>query len=268
MITSTERKAFSASAVARVAASAALGVALLGGASQVLAAEIRLLSAAAMQSVFRDIIGDFERASGHKVITAYATMGAITQRVSGGETADLVIGSTQSISTLVLEGRISAGSTVKICKTGVGIVVPSGTPRPRVASAEDLKQALLGATTVVYADPAGGGAAGIHVAKVIQNLGIAEQLKPKTRFGAGGDVTEVTLAQGSGALGMTQISEIVRKTGAEFVGPFPEELQNYTGVTAGVPTGAGPSAAVRAFIAFLKSPAAVAAIHARGMQTD
>jgi molybdate transport system substrate-binding protein len=81
-----------------------------------------------------------------------------------------------------------------------------------------------------------------------------------------GDVTEVTLAQGPGAFGMTQISEIVNKPGAEFAGPFPAELQNYTGVTVGVPVGAAPSAAVTALIAFLQSPTAVAALKARGME--
>src|SRR5438093_329330 len=83
------------------------------------------------------------------------------------------------------------------------------------------------------------------IAGVIEKLGISEQMKPKTKFGAGGDVTEVTLAQGGGTLGMTQVSEIVNKVGAEFVGPFPNELQNYTGITLGIPTEARPSRAVR-----------------------
>jgi molybdate transport system substrate-binding protein len=195
-------------------------------------------------------------------------MGAITERVLGGETADLVIGSTPSIARLVKEGKIDAGSQMTIARVGVGIVVPTGTPKPNITSVEDFKRALLAAKTVVYADPAGGGAAGIHIARVIEKLGIAEQLKPKTIFGAGGDVTEVTLAQGAGTLGLTQISEIVEKRGAEFVGPLPDELQNYTGVTAGTPTGAQQSEAVAAFIKFLKSPVAVAAIEAKGMQAE
>ncbi len=214
-----ERKTFARSTGARGAASAALVVALLGGANQARATDIRLLSAAVMQTVFKEIVGDFERTSGHRLILTYATMGAINQRILAGETADLVIGSTPSISVLVKEGRINADSRVTIAKVGVGVVVPTGTPKPRIASIEDFKRALLAAKIVVYAEPAGGGAAGIHVARVIEKLGISEQLKPKTKFGAGGDVTEVTLAQGAGALGMTQVSEIVGKPGAEFVGP-------------------------------------------------
>lgn len=237
-------------------------------AQPVRAAEIRLLSAAAMQTVFKTIADEFERSSGHKLVFVYTTMGAITERVMAGETADLIIGSTQSMERLTKVGRIDAGSRVTIAKVGIGAVVPTGTPKPPIGSADELKRALLGAPTVVYAFPAGGGAAGIHIAKVIDQLGIANELKPKTRFGQGGDVTEVTMAQGAGAFGMTQISEIVQKTGAEFVGPFPAELQNYTGVTAGIPAGAEPSQAVTELITFLKSPTAVAAIRARGMDVD
>jgi molybdate transport system substrate-binding protein len=232
------------------------------------AAEIRLLSAAAMQTVFHMITDEFERTSGHKLVFAYSTMGAITQRVLAGETADLIIGSTQSLDWLARERRVDPASRVTIAKVGIGAVVPTGTPKPPIGSAEELKAALLAAKTLVYAFPAGGGAAGVHIAKVIDGLGIAEQVKPKTRFGAGGDVTEVTLAQGPGALGMTQISEIVNKPGADYVGPFPEAVQNYTGVTVGVPAGAPPSEATMAFIRFLRGPAAVAAIKARGMQVD
>lgn len=243
-----------------------VAVALFG--SHARAGEVRLLSAAAMQSVFKSIAGEFERTSGHTLVITYATMGAITQRVLNGETADLIIGSAPSISTLVNEGKLRPGSQLTICKVGVGIVVPSGTGKPTVTSAADLQRALLDAKTIVYADPAGGGAAGIHVARVIAHLGIATQLKPKTKFGAGGDVTEVTLASSPGALGLTQISEIVNKAGAEFVGLLPEELQNYTVVAAGFPVGTITTGAVASFVAFLRSPTAIAAMKGSGMQVD
>jgi Bacterial extracellular solute-binding protein len=124
--------------------------------------------------------------------------------------------------------------------------------KPPIESVDDFKLALFQARVIVYADPNRGGAAGIHIAGVIDKLGLAEQLKPRTKYGAGGDVTEVTLAQGNGALGMTQISEIVEKEGAEFVDPLPKELQNYTGVSAGIPTGMPQSESVTAFLKFVR----------------
>jgi molybdate transport system substrate-binding protein len=249
------------------AAAVLLASALLCGAGSARADELRLLSAASMQTVFAEIIGDFERASGHKVTVRYATMGAIAGRLMGGEEADLVISSPASISSLVTQGRIDAASAVTIAKTGVGIVVPAADPVPRIASVDDFKRALLGARTVVYADPAGGGAAGIHIARTIEKLGLAEQLKPKTKFGAGGDVTEVALAQGPGALGLTQVSEIVGKPGAVLV-PVPDELQNYTGFVGGTPAGARDREAAAAFIAFLQSASAVETMRTKGMQVD
>jgi molybdate transport system substrate-binding protein len=250
------------------AAAMALVALICGATERAGAAEIRLLSAAAMQSVFKVIGGEFERTSGHRLVIAYGTMGAITERVLAGETADLIIGSTQSMERLTAEGKIDGSSRVTIAKVGIGIVVPTDTAKPTIRSVEELKRALLGAQRIIYAAPAGGGAAGVHIARVIEKLGIAEQLRTKTRYGAGGDVTEVTLAQGTGAMGMTQISEIVDKTGAEFVGPFPDEVQNYTGVTLGTPVGGAPSQAVTALIEFLKSSTAVSAIVARGMRAE
>jgi len=94
--------------------------------------------------------------------------------------------------------QIDPASTVAICKVGAGVVVPAGNPKPAIASAEDLKRALLAAKFIVFADPVRGGAAGIHIAGVIEKLGITEQTRPKTRLGAGGDITEVTLALGTG----------------------------------------------------------------------
>jgi molybdate transport system substrate-binding protein len=253
---------------ARIAAASALITVALGNGGPASAADIYVLSAAAMQSVFKEIAGDFQRTTGHKLSIRYATMGSVTERIRRGEHPGLVIGSTQSITSLVQEGKIRADSQVTICKTGVGVVVPAGTPRFEIASADDLKRALRSARIIVYADPAGGGAAGIHIARVIESLGLADELKAKTKFGAGGDITEVTLAEGSGALGMTQISEIVGKMGADFVGPLPGELQNYTGVTAAIPTDLGPSEAVASFIRYLQGPKAVAVIKAKGMEVD
>jgi len=230
------------------------------------AAEIHILSAAAMQTVFANIAPAFEQAAGRRLVFTYTTMGAITERVLKGETADLVVGSTASMTRLVKEGKIDPHSTVEIARVGVGLVVPTGTAKPPLRSVDDFRNALLAAKRVVYADPAGGGAAGIHVAKLIERLGIAAELRPKTKYGAGGDVFEVTLAHGEGTLGLTQMSEIVGRPGGEFVGALPEELQNYTGITVGTPSGAARSAPVAAFIEFLRSPAAASAILARGMQ--
>jgi molybdate transport system substrate-binding protein len=195
-------------------------------------------------------------------------MGAITDRMLDGEDVDLVISSLQSITALVTAQRIEAASQTAIAKIGVGIVVPSGAGAPAVASVDDFSRALLAAKTIVYADPYRGGAAGVHVARVIRQLGLADQLRAETVLGAGGDITEVTLARGQGALGMTQISEIVGKPGAMFVGPLPQPLQNYTIFATGRPIDAQHPEVADALLEFLKTPAAQRAMKAKGMEVD
>ena len=232
------------------------------------AAEIRLVSAAAMQSVFKAIGPEFEHSSGHKLVIHYGTIGAINQWVLAGEEADFVIGSSQSMPALVLGGKVSAGSPAAICKTGIGIVAAEDSPVASIVSVEDFKRVLIDAKAIVYADPVRGGAAGIHVAKMIEKMGLTEQLKPKLRLAAGGDITEVTLALGQGAVGMTQISEIAEKKGAKLIGPFPDGLQNYTVFVGAVPVAGKQSKAAADFVTFLKGPSAVAVIKAKGMQVD
>jgi molybdate transport system substrate-binding protein len=148
------------------------------------------------------------------------------------------------------------------------MVVSAGAVKPRLVSVEDFKRALMAAQTIVYADPARGGAAGVHIGRMIEQLGLAEALKLKTRLAAGGDVTEVTIGLGPTALGMTQVSEIVQKPEAQLVGLLPDELQNYTVFVGGIPSVAKQSAAVAEFVKFLSSPTAVAAIRAKGMQVE
>jgi molybdate transport system substrate-binding protein len=170
------------------------------------AAEVRVLSAAAMQSVFKEIRDELLQKSGYRLVPHYGTVGAVNEWAMGGEEADLIISSAQSMRSLVYQGKIQAGSQTTICQTGIGVVVAAGIEFS-VNTVEDFKRALLAAKAIVYADPARGGAAGIHVAKVIGQLGLTEQLKPKLRLAAGGDITEVTLSLGPGALGITQISD-------------------------------------------------------------
>ena len=102
--------------------------------------------------------------------------------------------------------------------------------------------------------------------EVIEQLGLTEQLKPKLRLAAGGDITEVTLSLGPTALGITQISEIADKPQAQLAGPLPEELQNYTIFVAGVPADSPQSEGATALLKFLRSPKVVAVIRAKGMK--
>src|SRR5262245_33808147 len=143
MILRTGHRQLTGRMVSSVACLAALVTMELGTAQTVRADEIRILSAAALQSAFPEIARGFESTSGHTLRISYATIGAITQRVLAGETADVVIGSTLSMPILVQSGKIDLGSQLTVCRTGIGVVVPSGTPKPEIGSVEEFKHAVL-----------------------------------------------------------------------------------------------------------------------------
>src|SRR5215831_6744821 len=111
-----------------VSATMALGLALFGitAVSTARAAEIKLLSAVALQPAMVVLIADFEKLSGHKVTVAYGTAGAVADRVQKGEAADIVISSVPLIDQLQAQGKVSADNRINIAKVGVGVFVRRG----------------------------------------------------------------------------------------------------------------------------------------------
>ena len=161
-----------------------LGLALFGitAGSTARAAEIRLLSASALHPAIDALIPDFEKSSGHKVTVAYGTAGAVADRVQKGEAADIVISSVPMIDRLQAQGKVVAGDRVIIAKVGVGAFVRKGAAKPDISSADAFKRSMLAARSIAYPDPAGGGASGIYVASLLERLGIAAEMKPKTKL--------------------------------------------------------------------------------------
>lgn len=230
------------------------------------AAEIKVLSAGALGGIVKSLAGEFERSSGHTFVVDTATAGAVAKRVAGGEAADVIITTTPQMGNLVKQNKVVAASSAQLAKVGVGIMVKAGAKAPRLASEEDFKKALLSASAIVYTDPATGGASGIHIAKVLKTLGIAEQVSSKTVLVKGGEAVKATAQRGNAAIGMTQISEIVGQDGVELVGPLPEKLQGYTVFSVGVAAGSKRMEAANALVRFLKGSSATAAMKAKGMQ--
>src|SRR5262249_2854506 len=228
-------------------------------------AEVHVLSAAAMQSVFKDIRDEFQRTSGYRLVLHYGTIGAVNGWAMGREEAGLVISSSQSMPSLVYQGKIQAGSQTAICQTGIGVVVAAGIELD-VTSVEDFKRALLAAKAIVYADPAQGGAAGVHVAEIIEQLGLTDQLMPKLRLAAGGGISEWRLPPGPTPVRSTPSSRTPANDHARPPGSLPEGVPNSPVFAAGVPADAPQSGGVPALLKFLRGPKAIAVIRAKGMK--
>jgi molybdate transport system substrate-binding protein len=143
-----------------------------------------------------------------------------------------------------------------------------GSANPDIATVEGFKRTLLAARSIVYTDPAVGGASGIHFEKILDHLGIAKEIKAKSILNARAATTPNAeiVARGESELGIQMISEIVSVPGAELVGPLPAELQAMTVIAAGIVTIASEPGAARVLFKFLTSPAAAAVIKATGME--
>jgi molybdate transport system substrate-binding protein len=211
------------------------------------------------------LIPDFEKSSGHKVTMTYGTAGAVAGRVQKGEAADIVISAAPLIDQLQAQGKVAAGSRVIIAKVGVGVFVRKGGTKPDLASVDGFKRSLLAANSIAYVDPAGGGASGIYMASLLERLGIAVEMKPKTKLFPPGKGLYAGVAAGEADIGFNQVSEILTQP-VEFVGPLPSAIQNYTEFAPGIVTGSSQTDAARALVTFLTSPAAQTVLKAKGFE--
>ena len=174
------------------------------------AAEIKVLSAIGMQAVMEDLGPKFERATGHKLAITLPLLGGVVKRVQGGETADVVVIPRQGIDGLVKDGKAAADNVTVLARSGIGVAVRKGAPKPDISSPDALKRTLLAAKSIAYVDPASGGASGIHFAKVLERLGIAKEMKSKTVFPNPKTPAEVgvLVANGEAEIGVQQIQEL------------------------------------------------------------
>ncbi len=229
------------------------------------AAEVRVASALAMSVALKAVSSEFEKSTGHKLILSFGTAGQVKSRVEAGDALDVAITTAPAIDDLIKLGKLTPGSRVDVANVGIGVAVRSGAPKPDISSVDSFKRALLAAKSISRGDPAAGGAAGVHVARVLAQLGIASEVEAKSKLTTGPAISELT-AKGETEIAITQISEIVPVSGVDLVGPLPKEIQNLTLFSAGVVANTKAQEAAKAFITFLTGPAAAPAIKKTGME--
>jgi molybdate transport system substrate-binding protein len=221
------------------------------------AAEVRVMISGGLTAACNALVPEFERATGHKVLTAYGpsmgtTVNAIPVRLERGEPADVLIMVGYALGDLVKQGKVVADSRVDLVKSPIGVAVKSGAPKPDISSAETIRRALLAAKSIAYSDSA----SGVYVStEMFHKLGIAEEMKDKARKIPATPVGEI-VAHGEAEIGFQQISELKPVAGIDIVGPLPDELQKITVFSAGIATVSREPDAGKALIKFLASPEA------------
>ncbi len=247
------------------AAGAALLCALAASAvTRAGAADLKVFSTIGVQSALEALAPKFEKQSGDTLNITWATAAALAKRVQAGETADVMILTPPLLETLIKDGKAAPGIT-PVAGSGVAMVVKSGAPRPDISTPEAFKQALLDARSIAYSDPAAGGASGVYVAKLLQRLGIADQVKDKTRHPPANGNAAVLVANGEAELAIQQTPEVMSAQGIDIVGILPGDLNNITVFAAGVSKDSKEKAAAEAFIKFLKTPDAANTFKMRGL---
>ena len=231
-----------------------LAVVLWAPATPSAGAEIKVLSAGAMRSMVAELGEAFRQETGHTIAISTATAGEIRQKVTAGDSADVVIVTDTVLEQLATAGLVVSDTRADIARTGIGVAVREGAPKPDITTTDAFKQALLATKSLVYQDPSRGATSGIHFAGVLQRLGIADAVKDKTVLWQGGYAAEA-LVSGKAELCVHQISEIIPVKGVVLVGPLPKELQKLTTYSGAVATKATSPEVARAFVAFLVRPA-------------
>jgi molybdenum ABC transporter molybdate-binding protein len=254
------------------ALSLTLQAALLAAASlplPVLAAtggEIRVMTSGAFTAAYLELAPEFERATGHKVITAATSIGtgsdSIPSRLQRGEPVDVVIVADAALDDLIKAGWVTAGGRAALARSGIGVAVRTGAPKPDISTVAALKRTLLQAKSIAYSSSV----SGLYLStELFQRLGIASQIEPKCRRIERERVGAV-VARGEAEIGFQQISELLPIQGIQYVGPLPAAVQRLTVFSAGVAANSKDSDGARALIRFLASPDAAAEIAKSGLE--
>ncbi len=232
----------------------ALATLLLAACREARAVELHVLAAGATESTLRDTVGAFEKETGHTVKLAYGAVGALRDRIFAGEPVDLTIVTPVIIEQLQAKGLVRPDTRTDLGQVGGGIAVRVGAARPSIGTPDALKQALLAAQEVYYADPVTA-TAGAYFLRVADRLGVREVVRQKSRTARGGREAMELMAQSTAeAIGLTQISEILSVKTVVLVGPYPGDLQNMTTYTGILLARTPHPGAAEAFLRFLLSP--------------
>jgi molybdate transport system substrate-binding protein len=245
-----------------VAVSVMLGLApALSSINGLHAAELKVLAGGSMTAVLNELAPQFEHASGHKLVIHFDSTPNLIKLATSGDPFDLGVVPIDVFKDPAAKARFAVGPTIDIARAGYGVAVRVGAPKPDLDTPAAFKKSMLDAQSIAYI-PAS--AAGSYVTGVFERLGIAEQMKAKTKPQTATTQIPQAVAKGEAELGIFLINVLIAP-GVELAGPFPAELQQELVFSAAIAADSKEADAARAFIQFLATPAATAVIRAAGM---
>ena len=222
------------------------------------AAEIKVLTSRAVATVLEKIGPEFERTSGHR-LNVFTGFGPVFLRqINAGESFDIFVSTPATIDALFKSGVLVPDSRTNLVRSGIGVEVRAGAPKPDISSVEAFKRALLNAKSVGYLAVGG-------VVELVERLGLTDSIKSKVTIPTTDIVSEL-VAKGEIELGVVVITQILTTPGVELVGPLPPEIQYYTAFVGGISAKSAAPGAARDLLKFLTGPVAIPVIKSQGME--
>ena len=224
--------------------------------------EISLISPGSIQPSMEQLIAQFETRTGRKVKATFASGGITRQQVIKGEPFDVII-LQPPYPEVVASGNVAENTAKPLATVALGMAGRKGAPKPDISTPDAVKRALLSAKGVAYPDEPGG-ASGIAFIKMLQTLGIYDQIQPTLKHGHNGSATMDFVLKGEADYGVTFMSGLNRE-GLEAIGPLPKELVPPTAYVGFLSPRAKDPAVCRALLEYLSSPDAAKAWTSRGL---
>jgi molybdate transport system substrate-binding protein len=237
------------------------GVFAMAAATPLYAADLKVIAGGSMTASINAIAPEFEKATGHRLISHFDSTPNIIARINSGTPFDVVVVPVDVFKDAAAKARFAPGPTIDIARVGYGVIVRAGAPKPDISTPDAFKKALLAAPSIAFL-PAS--AAGAYVTKVFDRLGIAEEMKAKTKVQAAPAQIAPAVAKGEAELGVF-LTNVLIAPGVELVGPFPGDLQQELVFTSAIAADTKEATAAKALIDYLKTPAATALIKTAGM---
>jgi molybdate transport system substrate-binding protein len=224
------------------------------------AAELKILAGGSMTASLNELGPRFEHATGHKLTLVFDSTPNLIKAATSAP-FDLGVVPVDVMKDAAARARFAPGPTIDIARVGYGVAVRAGAPKPDVSTPDALKATLLKAQSIATIPES---AAGAYVLQVFGRLGIADAMKAKTKPQTATGAIPQAVAKGDAELGIF-LTNVLIAPGVELAGPFPAELQNELVFTAAVAADSKEAAAAKAFIDYLKTPEAAAAMKAKGV---
>jgi len=226
-------------------------------------ADIKIILAGGLGPVVTAVKPAFERESGHKLDITFVSGPVVKREVEGGRAFDIAISQPEIIDELIQGGKVVAGSRTDIARTGIGLSVKAGAPKPDISSVDAFKKTLTSVKSIAHSKE---GASGAYFMKLLERLQLMSTVQSKligAPAGAGGLVSPVLKGEADVVVGT---ASAIMEPGIDFVGLIPDELQNWSVFSAGYSAASAEPKAAKEFVAYLKSEKSLPAIKEKAMQ--